>query len=189
MRVIAVDPGLTRCGVAVVDGRPGRRAELVDVGVIRTDQGPVPGRLVHLERELLAWLGRHTPDEMAVERVFTRRDVSTVMATVQASGVAALVGARAGLPVTEHTPTAVKAAVTGHGGAEKAQVGAMVARILGLPGPPRPADAADAVALALCHLWTGEAARVEAAALARLARTSHAARPGHVPGVARGGVR
>ncbi|MCY7365752.1 MAG: crossover junction endodeoxyribonuclease RuvC [Frankiaceae bacterium] len=164
MRVLGVDPGLTRCGLGVVEGRPGR-AELVEVGVVRTPATDDLGlRLVALERAFEAWLDRHEPDAVAVERVFAQANVRTVMGTAQAGAVAIVCAARRGLPVALHTPSEVKAAVTGSGRADKDQVGLMVARLLRLPGPPTPADAADALALAICHLWRGPAqARLAAA--------------------------
>ncbi len=162
MRVLGVDPGLTRCGLGVVDGRPGR-ATLVAVGVVRTPATDDLGaRLVALEHHLEAWLDLHRPDAVAVERVFAQHNVRTVMGTAQAGAVAILAASRRGIPVTLHTPSEVKAAVTGSGRAEKAQVGAMVTRILRLAQAPEPADAADALALAICHAW-------RAPALARLA--------------------
>ena len=99
------------------------------------------------------------PDAVAVERVFARSDSSTIMGTAQASGIALVVAARRGLPIALHTPSEVKAAVSGSGRANKAQVGAMVTRILRLDAPPKPADAADALALAITHIWRGGAAR------------------------------
>jgi crossover junction endodeoxyribonuclease RuvC len=153
VRVLGVDPGLTRCGLGVVEGRPGK-ASLVAVGVARTPaDAPLGERLVALEREFEQWLDEHTPDAVAVERVFAQANVRTVMGTAQAGAVAITCAARRGLPVALHTPSEVKAAVTGNGRADKDQVGAMVARLLRLDGPPKPADAADALALALCHLW------------------------------------
>ena len=161
--MLGVDPGLTRCGLGVVDGRPGR-AELVAVGVARTPaDAPLGQRLVALEVEFESWLDLHRPDAVAVERVFSQANVRTVMGTAQAGAVALLCAARRGLPVVLHTPSEVKAAVTGSGRADKDQVGFMVARLLRLDGPPKPADAADALALAICHLW-------RAPAIARLAR-------------------
>ena len=161
--MLGVDPGLTRCGLGVVDGRPGR-AELVAVGVVRTPaDAPLGQRLVALEVEFEAWLDLHRPDAVAVERVVSQANVRTVMGTAQAGAVAIVCAARRGLPVVLHTPSEVKAAVTGSGRADKDQVGAMVARLLRLDGPPKPADAADALALAICHLW-------RAPAMARLAR-------------------
>ncbi|MFZ5872347.1 MAG: crossover junction endodeoxyribonuclease RuvC [Actinomycetota bacterium] len=158
MRVLGVDPGLTRCGLGVVDGRPGRRAALVAVDVVRTpaDAG-LAERLLAVAEAVEAWLKRYRPDVLAVERVFSQHNVRTVMGTAQVSGVALLAAARAGTPVALHTPSEVKAAVTGDGRAGKDQVAAMVTRILDLPARPRPADASDALALAVCHLWRGSA--------------------------------
>jgi crossover junction endodeoxyribonuclease RuvC len=169
MRVLGVDPGLTRCGIGVVEGDPGRPLRMVEVGVVRTAPAmPTPQRLLVLQTELDAWMSRHRPDAVAVERVFADLNVSTVMGTAQASAVAMLCAASRGIPVHLHTPTEVKAAVTGNGRADKAQVTAMVTRLLRLPAPPRPADAADALALAICHLWRGAAqARIEASLAAR----------------------
>lgn len=153
MRVLGVDPGLTRCGLGVVDGVPGR-ASLVAVGVVTTPAGdPLGTRLVALERAVEAWLDLHQPDAVAVERVFAQHNVRTVMGTAQAGAVAVVCAARRGIPVALHTPSEVKAAVTGSGRADKAQVGVMVTRILRLSAVPQPADAADALALAICHSW------------------------------------
>ena len=165
MRVLGIDPGLTRCGVGVVDGSVGRPLTMVDVGVIRTSADlPIAQRLVTIEKGLDAWIEEHRPDAVAVERVFARSDSSTIMGTAQASGIALVVAARRGLPITMHTPSEVKAAVSGNGRADKAQVGAMVTRILRLDAAPKPADAADALALAITHIWRGGAqARIEAA--------------------------
>ncbi|MDT0308800.1 crossover junction endodeoxyribonuclease RuvC [Streptomyces sp. DSM 44917] len=171
MRVLGVDPGLTRCGVGVVDGAPGRALAMVGVGVLRTSaEEETPRRLVLIERGIDAWLDEHRPQAVAVERVFSQHNVRTVMGTAQASAVAMLCAARRGLPVALHTPSEVKAAVTGSGRADKTQVGAMVARLLRLDGPPRPADAADALALAICHIW-------RAPAQDRLRRAAAALRP------------
>ena len=133
MRVLGIDPGLTRCGIGVVDGEVGRPLTLVDVNVLRTSSSePVAIRLVTIEKGVDAWLDEYRPDAVAVERVFARSDVSTVMGTAQASGIAMVCAARRGLPVALHTPSEVKAAVSGSGRADKAQVGAMVTRILRL---------------------------------------------------------
>lgn len=171
MRVLGVDPGLTRCGVGVIEGDPGRPPRLVAVGVITTPATmAVPQRLVRIEAGLVEWLDTHRPDVVAVERVFADQNVQSVMGTMQAAGIAMLVAARQGLPVHLHTPTEVKAAITGSGRAQKAQVGTMVRRILKLDEAPKPADAADAVALAICHLWRGAGQDRIEAALARAAQ-------------------
>ncbi len=166
MRVLGVDPGLTRCGVGVVDGTPGRTCALVAYYVVRTDpDDELPQRLLHLDRSLTDLVAEHRPDSVAVERVFSQHNVRTVMGTAQAGAIAVLSAARSGLPVQMYTPSEVKAAVTGSGQAEKAQVTAMVTRLLRMTEPPRPADAADALALAICHVWRGGTrARLAAAA-------------------------
>ncbi|MFJ4684340.1 crossover junction endodeoxyribonuclease RuvC [Streptomyces sp. NPDC088789] len=158
MRVLGVDPGLTRCGVGVVEGVAGRPLTMLGVGVVRTPADADLGqRLVAVEQGIEEWLDRHRPEVVAVERVFSQHNVRTVMGTAQASAVAMLCAARRGIPVALHTPSEVKAAVTGSGRADKAQVGAMVTRLLRLAAPPRPADAADALALAICHIWRAPA--------------------------------
>jgi crossover junction endodeoxyribonuclease RuvC len=163
--VLGVDPGLTRCGVGVVDGAPGKPLTLVHVGVIRTSPDDDIGiRLAALERGLEEILDAFRPEAVAVERVFAQHNVRTVMGTAQAGAVAILCGARRGLPVALHTPSEAKAAVTGNGRADKAQVTMMVTRLLRLETVPKPADAADALALAICHVWRGGAqARLAAA--------------------------
>jgi crossover junction endodeoxyribonuclease RuvC len=168
VRVLGIDPGLTRCGLGVVEGSIGRPLTLIDANVLRTSADvPIAERLVTIEKGIDAWLDDYQPDAVAVERVFARSDSSTIMGTAQASGIALVVAARRGLPIALHTPSEVKAAVSGSGRADKAQVGAMVARILRLDSPPKPADAADALALAITHIWRGGAqSRIEAAAAA-----------------------
>jgi crossover junction endodeoxyribonuclease RuvC len=165
MRVLGIDPGLTRCGLGVVEGSVGRPLRMVEVGVIRTPpSSAVADRLWEIERSVDAWLDRHRPDAVAVERVFSQHNVRTVMGTAQASGIAMVAAARRGIPVTLHTPSEVKASVSGSGRADKAQVGAMVTRLLRLDTAPTPADAADALALAICHIWRGGAqSRIDAA--------------------------
>ena len=171
MRVLGVDPGLTRCGVGVVDGSPGRALTLVYVDVIRTPaDAQVGDRLVVLADAFADAIARYAPDVVAVERVFSQHNVRTVMGTAQVAGLAMVAATRAGLPVALHTPSEVKAAVTGSGVAGKAQVGAMVTRLLKLADTPRPADAADALALAICHVWRGAAQTRLAAALAGSAK-------------------
>ncbi|KWT59984.1 Holliday junction resolvase [Streptomyces albus subsp. albus] len=175
MKVLGVDPGLTRCGVGVVDGVAGRPLTMAGVGVVRTPaDADIAHRLVLIERGIEEWLDEQRPDCVAVERVFSQHNVRTVMGTAQASAVAMLCAARRGLPVALHTPSEVKAAVTGSGRADKAQVGAMVTRLLRLDAPPKPADAADALALAICHIW-------RAPAVNRLQQAQAAARARPVP--------
>lgn len=181
MRVLGIDPGLTRCGVGVVEGVAGRPLTMIGVGVVRTSSDAELGdRLVAVERGIEQWLDEHSPGFVAVERVFAQHNVRTVMGTAQASAVAMLCAARRGIPVALHTPSEVKAAVTGSGRADKDQVGAMVTRLLRLDAPPKPADAADALALAICHIWRTPAQnRLQQAVAAH--RTSGASR---TPGAA-----
>jgi crossover junction endodeoxyribonuclease RuvC len=179
MRVLGVDPGLTRCGIGVVDGRPGRQPSLVHADVIRTPAGAdIAARLLALEEEIDTWLAEYRPEAVAVERVFSQHNVRTVMGTAQAGAVAIVCAARRGLPVAMHTPSEVKAAVTGSGRADKAQVTAMVMRLLRMADPPRPADTADALALAICHLWRGGTQDRMAAAASRMEQRLAAARAG-----------
>ena len=175
MRVLGVDPGLTRCGVGVVDGAPGRLPVLAGVGVITTPASlDHARRLLRIEDGLSQWVDEYRPDVVVVERVFADQNLHSVIGTAQAAGLAMVVAARHGLPVHTYTPTEVKAAVSGSGRADKAQVGSMVARVLKLDAVPKPADAADAVALAICHVWRGAATdRIEAAlARQKLGRTA-----------------
>ena len=191
MRVLGVDPGLTRCGVGVVDGAPGRRLTLVRVEVVRTSpELDLAARLLAIEAGIEAVLDATAPDAVAVERVFAQHNVRTVMGTAQAGALAIAAAARRGIPVALHTPSEVKAAVTGHGRADKDQVGAMVMRLLSLTEAPRPADASDALALAICHLWRGDSsARLAAAAAAaprsRIPRSAPRPAPGRRVAVGR----
>ncbi len=158
MRVLAIDPGLTRCGIAVVDGSASRRVSMVCVEVARTRPTDAIGdRLIELDRHFNSALDDHSPDVVAIERVFSQHNVRTVMGTAQASAVAIVAATRRGIPVALHTPSEVKAAVTGSGRADKAQVAMMVTKLLKLTATPKPADATDALALAICHLWRGNA--------------------------------
>jgi crossover junction endodeoxyribonuclease RuvC len=179
VRVLGVDPGLTRCGVGVVEGVAGRPLTMLGVGVVRTPADADLGhRLVAVEQGLEQWLDEYRPECVAVERVFSQHNVRTVMGTAQASAVALLCASRRGIPVALHTPSEVKAAVTGSGRADKAQVGAMVTRLLRLTAPPRPADAADALALAICHIWRAPAQnRLQQAAALHASRTPAAPNP------------
>jgi crossover junction endodeoxyribonuclease RuvC len=171
VRVLGVDPGLTRCGIGVVDGAPGRTLTLVHVDVIRTPaDGEVGDRLLAQADAITAAITRFAPDVVAVERVFSQHNVRTVMGTAQVAGLALVAATRAGIPVALHTPSEVKAAVTGSGTADKAQIGAMVTRLLRLAETPRPADAADALALAICQVWRGSAKARLTHALAKAAR-------------------
>ena len=159
VRVLGIDPGLTRCGVGVVDVAGNRSATLVDVATLKSAPDlPLEERLLLLSRGIEDMLDRHRPQFVAIERVFAQHNVRTVMGTAQISGVALLLAAQRGLTVTLHTPSEVKAAITGYGSADKKQVGTMVARILGLTEIPKPADSADALALAICHAWRTGAA-------------------------------
>jgi crossover junction endodeoxyribonuclease RuvC len=189
MRVLGVDPGLTRCGLGVVDGAAGRPPALVAADVIRTPAtADIAARLLALEVEIDAWLRGYQPDAVAVERVFSQHNVRTVMGTAQAGAVAMLCAARHGLPVALHTPSEVKAAVTGNGRADKAQVTMMVMRLLRMDAPPRPADTADALALAICHLWRGSAHSRLAAAAASAAPVRRPVPRGRAPRVTRPGA-
>jgi len=175
--VLGIDPGLTRCGVGVVEGAVGRQLALLGADAIRTGhETDLPLRLLGIEQGIEEWLDAYRPNAVAVERVFAQHNLSTVMGTAQASGIAMVCAARRGLPVALHTPSEAKAAITGSGRADKAQMGAMVARILRLDGPPKPADAADAVALAICHIWRGGAQDRVARATREFARKVELAR-------------
>lgn len=167
-RVLGVDPGLTRLGVGVVEGSVGRPLSLVEVDVLRTPADLDPAlRLARLAEGVEERIVRLRPDAVAVERVFAQHNVRTVMGTAQASGVVMMLAARHGIPVHLHTPSEVKAAVTGSGRADKEQVTQMVTRVLRLAAAPRPADAADALALAICHIWRGGAQNRLAEAIAK----------------------
>ncbi|MGA5302201.1 crossover junction endodeoxyribonuclease RuvC [Nucisporomicrobium flavum] len=190
MRVLGIDPGLTRCGVGVVEGVPGRPCKLIGYYVVYTDpDDELPMRLLHLDRSLTDLVAENRPDSVAVERVFSQHNTQTITGTAQASGIGILAGARAGLPVETYTPSEVKAAVTGSGTAGKAQVTSMVTRLLNLDGPPRPADAADALAIAICHIWRGGTrARLQAAAV-RAATAGRRVAPRPAPRRTPGGPR
>lgn len=156
MRVLGVDPGLTRCGVGIVEGAIGLPLSLIEVGVILTPtDSPLEQRLLDLDQQLSEWVNVWKPDVIAVERVFSQHNVRTVMGTGQAAGIALLIAAKSGIPVMMHTPSEVKASVTGSGRANKAQVATMVQKVLNLESIPKPVDATDALALAICHIWRG----------------------------------
>jgi crossover junction endodeoxyribonuclease RuvC len=152
-RVLGIDPGLTRCGYAVVDGGRGGAVTAVSLGVIRTPPtDPLPQRLAALRHEFESLIAEFAPHAVAVEQVFFQVNVRTAMSVGQASGLALAEAAIAGCEVVQYTPNQVKDAVAGWGGADKVQVQKMVQVRLGLTTLPKPADAADAAALALCHL-------------------------------------
>ncbi len=170
MRVMGVDPGLTRCGLSVIESSGGRQLIALDVDVVRTPTDmPLHRRLLAISDAAEYWMDTHRPAVIAIERVFSQQNVSTVMGTAQAGGVVALAAARRDIDVHFHTPSEVKAAVTGNGGAGKAQVTAMVTKILALQAKPAPADAADALALAICHCWRAPTLARMAQAEARVA--------------------
>lgn len=153
LRVLGIDPGLTRCGYAVVDGRGAGHAQAVALGVIRTPAtDPLPQRLASLKTEIVRLLDEFAPHAVAVERVFFQVNVRTAMSVGQASGIALCEAALAGCEVAQYTPNEVKMTIAGYGGADKAQVTKMVQSRLKLSKPPKPADAADAAGLALTHL-------------------------------------
>jgi crossover junction endodeoxyribonuclease RuvC len=182
--VLGIDPGVSRCGYGAVEAA-GSALSARAYGVIRTPPGdPLPDRLAALQGELEGLLAELRPAAVAVERVFFQTNVRTAMSVGQASGLALAAAVRAGVPVCQYTPNEVKQAVAGYGAADKAQVQAMVARLLHLPEVPKPPDAADALALAICHLSAG---RFRAAADLKLSAGggpgSGAGAP--VPGLAR----
>ena len=152
MFVLGIDPGLSTTGYAIVESR-GNATQAIAVGVIRTDRAkPIAERLVELHHDLSEIITEYLPDEAAIEQVFVNRNLQTATAVGRASGVILLSLAQASLPVEEYTPSAVKMALCGYGNADKTQVGKVVQMRLGLPGAPGPADAADALAIALCHV-------------------------------------
>ncbi len=152
MFVLGIDPGLSRCGYGCVEQRRSG-ARPVALGVLRTDTSlPLPQRLAELQRELRALLAELQPAVVAIERVFFQQNVRTAMSVGQASGIAMVEAVAVGAEVVQYSPNEVKLAVAGDGGAGKTEVQKMVQMLLGLAAPPRPSDAADACALALCHL-------------------------------------
>jgi crossover junction endodeoxyribonuclease RuvC len=156
VRILGVDPGLTRCGLGAIEAGASRGVTLLSVSVATSEAGvPVPLRLAAIADAVEVALDEVQPDAIALERVFSQHNVRTVMGTAQVSGIVMLAAERRGIPVALYTPSEVKAAVTGSGRAAKAQVGEMVRRLLGLDAPIRPADASDALAIAICHAWRG----------------------------------
>ena len=154
VRVMGIDPGLTRCGLSMVQAGKGRNVLPIAVGVVRTPADEdLADRLLRLSSAVEEWMDDYSPDVVAIERVFERSNVSTVMNTAHASGVLMLAAAKRGIAVHMYTPSEVKKSISGNGRADKAQMTNMITRILGLSEPPKPADAADALALAVCHCW------------------------------------
>lgn len=153
MFVLGIDPGVSRCGYGCVEGGPGATPRVVAVGVLTTPPSePLPARLAALDVDLRALVAEFRPAVVAVERVFFQVNARTAMSVGQASGLALVAAAQAGAEVVQYTPNEVKQAVAGYGSAPKEQVQRMVQTLLGLAEVPSPPDAADALALALCHL-------------------------------------
>ena len=156
MRVLAIDPGLTRCGIGVIDASGSSAMTLISVGVLKSSSDDaIERRLLEIDSQIRQWIMAYSPDVIAIERVFSQQNLRTVMGTAQVAGVALLAAAQSNIKVVMHTPSEVKAAVTGSGRAKKDQVAQMVQRILKLESIPKPVDATDALALAICHVWRG----------------------------------
>lgn len=154
IRVLGVDPGLTRCGVGVISVGTSRQVSLVSVDTIRTDaSSELVDRIGLIGTAIEQLILTSKPDAIAIERVFSQQNLRSVMGVAQISGVVLMLAHKFSIPVFLHTPSEVKAAVTGSGRANKDQVGKMVANILGLDEIPKPADAADSLAIAICHAW------------------------------------
>lgn len=154
MRVLGIDPGLTRCGLAVVDAEPGKRGKLIHLEVAVSDAKLDPAdRLFLIAERIHVVMDEFKPDAVSLERVFAQQNLKTVMGVAQVGGVVLLAARTRNIPAVTYTPTAVKAAVTGSGRSDKKQIGNMVKALLNLEEIPKPADAADAIALALCHAW------------------------------------
>lgn len=153
MIVIGIDPGTATTGYGLVQETADGGLQAVAYGVFQTPSGlAMPERLLELHRLLKEVINLHRPQTGAVEKLFFQRNVRTAISVGQARGVVLLGLAEAGIPVAEYTPLEVKQAVTGYGGADKAQVQQMVKALLGLDEIPKPDDAADALAVAICHL-------------------------------------
>ncbi|MFC5338257.1 crossover junction endodeoxyribonuclease RuvC [Leucobacter denitrificans] len=178
MRIIGIDPGLTRLGVGIVSSEGGRKLTFEHVEVMRSPASEdTPARLHLLGGALERLFDGERPDAIVLERVFAQQNLPSVMGVAQISGVVMFLAEQRGIPVTLYTPNEVKSQVTGYGAADKAQVTAMVTRLLGLAAPPQPADAADALALAITHAWRlGRGGSQQ-----RLSRSSVAGGPGETP--------
>jgi crossover junction endodeoxyribonuclease RuvC len=166
-RILGIDPGLTRCGFACIEVDRRKPMKLISIGVLTTPaKTPLPMRLAELKNDLAKLMDDVNPDVVAVEHVFFQVNVRTAMSVGQASGLALAEAASRGCEVVQYTPNEVKSAVAGWGAADKTQVARMVQARLGLAAPPKPADAADAAALALCYLAQAPMSRLTRAALA-----------------------
>jgi crossover junction endodeoxyribonuclease RuvC len=153
-RVLGIDPGLTRCGVGIIDLGASREVSLVFVDTLRTEAtAELAERIGTLAEQIENLILSHRPEAIALERVFSQQNLRSVMGVAQISGVVLMLAHKHSVPIFLHTPSEVKAAVTGSGRANKSQVGTMVAKILGLSEVPKPADAADSLAIAICHAW------------------------------------
>ncbi len=154
MRILGIDPGLTRCGLGIIDTDDRRGVKFIDVRVVRSAPGAdIAERVHHVAAGIAEHLDAFRPDAVAIERVFAQQNVSTVIGVANISGAVMFAAGERGIPVTMYTPSEVKAAVSGYGSADKAQVQNMVSRVLKLDVVPKPADAADALAIAICHAW------------------------------------
>lgn len=154
--ILGIDPGLTRCGVAVISAEAGRKVSMLAVDTLRSSTDlELSERLALIADGVEALIKRHKPTTIAIERVFSQANVRSVMGVAQISGVVMYLAKKHGIPVQMHTPSEVKAAVTGSGRAQKVQIGIAVSKILGLTEIPKPADSADALAIAICNAWRG----------------------------------
>jgi crossover junction endodeoxyribonuclease RuvC len=158
-RILGIDPGLTRCGIGLIELGSSRKVSLVAVDTFRSEPSEeLAIRVGRIGLQIEELIAKERPNVIAIERVFSQQNVSTVMGTAQISGAVLMLAHKHSIPVVMYTPTQVKAAVTGSGRAAKDQVGFMVAKILGLSEIPKPADAADSLAIAICHAWRSPAA-------------------------------
>lgn len=161
-RVLGVDPGLTRCGVGVIEVGSARKVSMVSVDTIKTSaDAELVDRIGYIGDQIENLIKSAKPSAIAIERVFSQQNLRSVMGVAQISGVVLMLAHKHKIPVFMHTPSEVKAAVTGSGRANKEQVGTMVAKILGLKEVPKPADAADSLAIAICHAWRSAAGTVQ----------------------------
>jgi crossover junction endodeoxyribonuclease RuvC len=165
MLAIGIDPGTAITGYGLVRQTPSGELVCLDWGVILTPaKMPIQERLDHIYRSLVELLTEHKPDTAGVESLFFQRNVRTAMSVGHARGVVLLALQQAGVPIADYTPNQVKQAVSGYGSADKKQMQSMVKTLLNLPDPPKPDDAADALAIAICHLNTQRSQRIVAGA-------------------------